>query len=335
MLSYKTSLSLLSAILALSTQVNAHGFITDVEGANGKKGQGFGVDLAQVTPGNQGPTSSGFSADAPCGRGGSAGQINVASSIEAAITAGLPTVGANGEITMNWQQVNAGSDGGGPGNAFIDVSGTGANFVALDITKNFGDNGADSRNPMTVKLPAGTSCTGGSTKNVCLIKVTNPAGPFGSCIAVQSPGGGGGNDAGAGADTGKDNGKDNDKDNGNNTPPPAQGGGNNDNGGNNNTPPPPPPPPAQGGGGANGACDEITVQPGDTCNRIAKIKGVTVNQILQANSAVNAGCTNLRVGQKLCMSSAGRRRAFRRNSSEFAESMQAKREWLKMTLAGL
>lgn len=323
--SYKTTLSLLSAILALSAQVNAHGFITDVQGANGKKGQGFGVDLAQVTPGNQGPTSSGFSADAPCGRGGTAGQINVAASIEAAITAGLPTVDANNEISMNWQQVNAGSDGGGPGNAFIDVSGTGANFVALDITKNFGDNGANSRNPMTVKLPAGTTCTGGSTKNVCLIKVTNPAGPFGSCIAVQSPGGGGGAGAGtgAGADTGKGN-----NDNKNNTPPPTA-----------DTPPPPPtantPPPPTQGGGANGACDEITVQAGDTCNRIANIKGVTVNQILQANPAVNAGCTNLVVGQKLCMNSTGRRRAFRRNSSEFAESMQAKRDWLKMTLAGL
>jgi len=42
-------------------------------------------------------------------------------------------------------------------------------------------------NPVTLKLASGTVCTGGSNKSTCLIKLTNSAGPFGSCFAVASP----------------------------------------------------------------------------------------------------------------------------------------------------
>lgn len=45
------------------------------------------------------------------------------------------------------------------------------------------DGGADSDNPMTIAIPAGTVCTGGSSGNACLLRVTNPPG-FGSCFAI-------------------------------------------------------------------------------------------------------------------------------------------------------
>lgn len=334
MISVRSTISLFASLLALSAHVNAHGFITDVQGANGKKGQGFGVNLSAVTPGNQGPTSV-FNGGGPCGRGVTAGNINVQAEIEKAIRSGLPTVGANGEISMNWQQVNAGADGGGPGTAAIDVTGTGNNFKPLQITKDFGDGGNNSRNPMTVKLAPGTTCTGGSTKNACLIKVTNAAGPFGSCIAVQSPGGGGGaapppannggNNGGGGAAPPAKNGGNN---GGGAAPPPARNGGNN--GGGAATPPP-----ANNGGnqgGNNGACKaKVVVKAGDNCGKIARSKNIAVNKLVQLNPGVNAGCTNLRVGQELCVDAGNKQR---RTYNEFASSMQAKRAWVKMTLVG-
>ncbi|KAF8607938.1 hypothetical protein BDV93DRAFT_434872 [Ceratobasidium sp. AG-I] len=179
-----TSLSLkFVSVLVLAGYVHGHGFITDIKGANGKIGIGFGVDAAQITAGNQGPTSVINGAANGCGRGVTAGQINVATELEAAVKAGLPTVDASGSISMNWRQVNAGADGGRPGTALIDVTGTGNNFKPVTISKDFADGGADSDNPMTIAIPAGTVCTGGSAGNACLLRVTNPPG-FGSCFAI-------------------------------------------------------------------------------------------------------------------------------------------------------
>jgi hypothetical protein len=42
-------LSAFIAILALTGCVRGHGFITGIDGANGKVGIGFGVDAAQIT----------------------------------------------------------------------------------------------------------------------------------------------------------------------------------------------------------------------------------------------------------------------------------------------
>jgi LysM repeat protein len=50
---------------------------------------------------------------------------------------------------------------------------------------------------------------------------------------------------------------------------------------------------AAGGGGTH------TVAAGEFCASIAQSKGVTVDQLLKLNPAVNAGCTNLQVGQVL------------------------------------
>lgn len=154
--------------------------------------------------------------------GVTAGQIDVATDLEAAIKAGLPTADASGSISMDWRQVNAGADGGGPGKhssrtstmKCLKLRATHRNrahrcyrhgqqlqasnyleelWVRIESRKSGSttdgqgwsnrDGGADSDNPMTIVVPPGTTCTGGSTGDACLIRVINPPG-FGSCFAI-------------------------------------------------------------------------------------------------------------------------------------------------------
>ncbi|KAG8820536.1 hypothetical protein FRC19_008788 [Serendipita sp. 401] len=171
--------------LSFITLVNGHGYVTNIKGANGKTENGFGVRAASIKPNNQGPTSV-FRGNTACGVGVEAGKIDIASSIEAAIKAGLPTANASGSVSLTYQQVNGGADGGGPLTAEVDITGTGKSFKAITISKNFVDGGSNSANPITIQLAAGTACTGGSNKSTCLVRVKNPRG-FGSCFAVASP----------------------------------------------------------------------------------------------------------------------------------------------------
>jgi len=265
--------------------VNGHGFVTQIKGANGKTVNGFGVNAASITPGNQGPTSV-FKGGAPCGVGVEAGTIDVPSSIEAAIKAGLPTADSTGILNMIWQQVNAGNDGGGPGSAAIDITGTGNNFKPLTITKNFGDGGANSANPMTVQFDPTTVCTGGSNGATCLVKVTNPVGPFGSCFAVASPASGGaqnngaqntGNQQNAGANAGAST-----------TTSAAAASGTTST--------------------ASGTCSkQVTVAAGDRCGTIAKAAGISVKELKAQNPGVK--CKSLAVGSSLCVAPAAQKRA--------------------------
>ncbi|KAK4700806.1 hypothetical protein P7C70_g5438, partial [Phenoliferia sp. Uapishka_3] len=167
------------ALLGLALNVAAHGAITGIGGgAKGVAVNGFGVKNAAK------PTNSDvevLSSKTGCGSG-----TNIATSITAAEAAGLPSPAADGSLSMTWFQINAGSDGAGPGTAFIDVTGTGNSFAPLTISKNFADGGANSKNPMTVQLSTSTACTGGAG-STCLLRVQNSAGPFGSCFAVKSP----------------------------------------------------------------------------------------------------------------------------------------------------
>jgi hypothetical protein len=61
MLFSKTTLSVtITAVTLLSSLIgsaNAHGFVTNIKGANGKVANGFGVKSAKITPNDQGPTS--------------------------------------------------------------------------------------------------------------------------------------------------------------------------------------------------------------------------------------------------------------------------------------
>ena len=53
----------------------------------------------------------------------------------------------------------------------------------------------------------------------------------------------------------------------------------------------------------SGCSQSYTVVSGDTCYAIAQSHGTTVAVIFSLNPTVNAGCTNLMIGQKLCLSS--------------------------------
>lgn len=113
---FRTSTLLVLALGALST-VSAHGVVTNIQGANGKTGVGFGV--TDVTGKNlrlfnqasryiKGDTSA-------CGsqklNGVSQTELNEPSELSKAIAAGLPTASSNGTISMTLFQVNA--DGAG------------------------------------------------------------------------------------------------------------------------------------------------------------------------------------------------------------------------------
>ncbi|KAF8129696.1 hypothetical protein K438DRAFT_1444615, partial [Mycena galopus ATCC 62051] len=56
------------------------------------------------------------------------------------------------------------------------------------------------------------------------------------------------------------------------------------------------------GGGDGGTCTQTyTVKSGDTCSAIAASQGLTVSQLLALNPSINSGCTNLSIGQVLCV----------------------------------
>ncbi|KZZ91305.1 carbohydrate-binding module family 50 protein [Ascosphaera apis ARSEF 7405] len=51
-----------------------------------------------------------------------------------------------------------------------------------------------------------------------------------------------------------------------------------------------------------GKCEKTaTVNPGDSCWAIASANGISLEDLISLNPEVNSGCTNLVVGQKLCL----------------------------------
>lgn len=106
--------TLLSLALALTcaSSVSAHGVVTNIKGANGKNGVGFGVtDVAgkktrlfnQASRFVKGDTSL-------CGsqklNGKTQSPINEKSEMSKAISAGLPSAAADGTVTMTMFQVS-------------------------------------------------------------------------------------------------------------------------------------------------------------------------------------------------------------------------------------
>ena len=112
---------------------------------------------------SQRPAVEVFSSKTGCGG------ANIQQGIQAAQAKGLPTAASDGSLSMIWFQLNAGTDGGGPGSAFIDPTGTGNSFKSVSITKNFADGGANSANPMTINIGSGVKCTNGVCKSYQLL----------------------------------------------------------------------------------------------------------------------------------------------------------------------
>ncbi|KAF7328849.1 GEgh 16 [Mycena venus] len=193
------------AAVSSSTLLNvqAHGTITGVTGANGElllqlletelPPKPFEQDTSvirnkEITSGKTGV----------CGRTAAGGNNDVAAQLAAASQAGLPTAAADGSVTMTLHQVN--QDGAGP--FTCDVSGDGGNtFQAATVTQQvpgkFGLSLATATDfPLTAQIPAyvpsfrGMACTAGPNGDACIMRCRNQAlaGPFGSCVAVAQGG---------------------------------------------------------------------------------------------------------------------------------------------------
>ncbi|KAJ6529242.1 hypothetical protein B0H19DRAFT_1384955 [Mycena capillaripes] len=200
-LSHDHRFAAVSSLVLLNVQ--AHGTITGVTGANGVQAAGFGI-LAS-TP-RTGSTPKPFEQDTSvirdkeiasgktgvCGRTAAGGNNDVAAQLAAASQAGLPTAAADGSVTMTLHQVN--QDGAGP--YTCEVSGDGGNtFQAATVTQQvpgkFGLSRAKATDfALTAQMPAGMACTAGPNGDACIMRCRNPAlaGPFGSCVAVAQGG---------------------------------------------------------------------------------------------------------------------------------------------------
>jgi len=120
----------------------------------------------------------------PCGDG-----VNIASTFDKSTA--VPA-SSNGEVKVTVLNFNPGADGSRQVRAQVDPSGTGKNFVKMTIIGANGDPAPkDNKGSQDVvaKLPTGTKCTGGSTKNKCLVQFVTTSG-FGNCVVVSQGGAG-------------------------------------------------------------------------------------------------------------------------------------------------
>ncbi|KAI8853619.1 hypothetical protein BC829DRAFT_486682 [Chytridium lagenaria] len=138
----------------MTTRVIAHGLVTQVTGANGVTGTGFGLILAlRETAHNV--------AEKPFSLGVWTPLLKFRNNWD--IGGGqLPSTGANGMLTMTYHQVNA--DGAGPLTAEVDTTGTGTNWQRVQVVQNapgrFGLNRATATTDQTCcSIPANMKCT--------------------------------------------------------------------------------------------------------------------------------------------------------------------------------
>ncbi|KAJ7148739.1 hypothetical protein C8R43DRAFT_515796 [Mycena crocata] len=150
-----------SVLLALAAQTSAHAIPSPALGVKGTPKRG---DVQR--PSNQ----------KPCGN------INPANTIDSSTA--VPVAG-DGSVTINVLNFNAGGDGSTSVSVQVDATGTGNKFVAGTVKTNGNPkpNKVES-DKVVFSLPAGTKCTGGKSKNLCLVSVKTTAG-FGACTVVS------------------------------------------------------------------------------------------------------------------------------------------------------
>ncbi|OBT42038.1 hypothetical protein VE00_07446 [Pseudogymnoascus sp. WSF 3629] len=193
------------ALLAVSDLVAGHGAIVSATGDQGGTGSAIGIDPA--TP-RDGTRRNPFQQDTTRFRGNAAntcgetlaGGDNDAEAGTAAVMQlsgdQLPQISPGGQVSMTLHQVNG--DGAGPYTCMIDATGTGANWVNMQVTTNVPGrrgndrSGAETDFPLVATVAAGQTCTGtvAGQENVCMVRCQNPAraGPFGGCVPVQMAG---------------------------------------------------------------------------------------------------------------------------------------------------
>ncbi|KAG8739991.1 hypothetical protein FRC10_004870 [Ceratobasidium sp. 414] len=189
-------------VLTAAASVSAHGVLVAVNGANGVDAQGFGV--VESTP-RDGTKRNPFQTDSSiirdkeiasgaadaCGRTLAGGVNNMATMLEAASSAGLPSAAADGTVSMTLHQVNG--DGAGPYTCEVSADASGQSFVAMKVVtnvpgKNSRSNAKAQDFPLVAQMPANAQCTGGPNGDACIVRCRNAAraGPFGGCAAVTN-----------------------------------------------------------------------------------------------------------------------------------------------------
>ncbi|KAJ6458403.1 hypothetical protein C8R47DRAFT_951206, partial [Mycena vitilis] len=148
-----------AVVLALALHVNAHAMATPALGISGTPKRSD----------TQRPSTK-----SPCGT------VDIASNLDKAAT--VPVEDDGTTVNLNVTNFNAGGDGSRSMSVLVDPTGTGKKFVAATVTKN-GDPKpkTDGTDVVTLSLPAGTQCTGGTDGNRCLLSVKSTAG-FGNCV---------------------------------------------------------------------------------------------------------------------------------------------------------
>ncbi|KAJ7191126.1 hypothetical protein GGX14DRAFT_326108, partial [Mycena pura] len=110
--------------------------------------------------------------------------IDIASNLDSSTA--LPAA-ADGSVTMNVENFNAGADGSTSVSVSVDATGKGTSFTAATVQTNGNpvSSAAEFETDKVVfTLPAGTKCTGGTAGNLCLVSVKTTAG-FGACTVVS------------------------------------------------------------------------------------------------------------------------------------------------------
>ncbi|KAF1983191.1 hypothetical protein K402DRAFT_338815, partial [Aulographum hederae CBS 113979] len=196
------SSALVAVLLASGQLVAGHGAIIKATGNMGGNGSAIGVDASTPRDGTRRnpfqQDTTRFKGDnkATCGQTLGAGENDIETGTKAVMASSggmLPQISQNGEVQMTLHQVNG--DGAGPYSCKIDATGTGQNWVDMQVTANVPGkrgndrDGAKTDFPLTAKVAADQTCTGtvAGQQNVCMVRCENPAraGPFGGCVPVQ------------------------------------------------------------------------------------------------------------------------------------------------------
>ncbi|KAJ7660276.1 hypothetical protein DFH06DRAFT_1089592 [Mycena polygramma] len=157
-------LATVSLVLAISSQVHAHGGVQPFLGVTGTLAKS---DISRLN------------AASPCGA-----NIDVASSLDSATAV---AAAADGTFAVTGVTFDTGSDGSESVKANVDATGAGTDFTTpVTITTN-GDPAPATTSvtsPIQATLPSGTVCTGGAAKNLCVVQFVTSAG-FANCVAVS------------------------------------------------------------------------------------------------------------------------------------------------------
>jgi len=142
--------------------------------------QAFGHAAIQPQLGIQGNSTRNDvqqpSTSSPCGN------TDIASNINNSTAVALDSTNSFSTSIVNF---NGGQDGSTQVTAQVDPTGTGKSFTSATVTQNgqLAPPAAGSAQ-LSVSLPAGTKCTGGTAGNLCLVSFKT-AGNFGNCIVVS------------------------------------------------------------------------------------------------------------------------------------------------------